>query len=285
MVDFRGKFIYINIYIYLQWNWEADFFSTSLCQAAENILSLLLGGSSESPRVLLSSGGGGGGLGASVSGVTWAFSPPHRGRVFSGGPDNAVEPLNSFVWLASIQACEPRPTQSAAIVTVRMLQQLCDRLQCYTAALSSSPAPLLCLSLYFHFFFLCEDPVILSQAWWLSSVPRPSFIFLIFCSSSSLPLSAMPYYSLSSSPARFSFFFFFDVTFSQPPAPHFLARVTLPCRSAVYFVCQIVLLLLCFREHGHWQETWKFTYADTGSLQAQTGTISFIMCLCLLDGV
>lgn len=212
MVISSGRFqreIHIYKYIYISpVKLRSWFFSTSLCQAAENILSLLLGGSSESPRVLLSSGGGGGGLGASVSGVTWAFSPPHRGRVFSGGPDNAVEPLNSFVWLASIQACEPRPTQSAAIVTVRMLQQLCDRLQCYTAALSSSPAPLLCLSLYFHFFFLCEDPVILSQAWWLSSVPRPSFIFLIFCSSSSLPLSAMPYYSLSSSPARFSFFFF-----------------------------------------------------------------------------
>lgn len=98
-----------------------------------------------------------------------------EGGVFSGRTDNTVKPLNSFVWLASIQACEPCPTQSAAIVAVRMLQQLCVRLHCYTAVLSLhllfSVQPTL-----FHFFFLCRDPVILSQRYDSLLYPSTSFI-------------------------------------------------------------------------------------------------------------
>lgn len=69
-----------------------------------------------------------------------------EGEYSAAEPDNAAEPLNSFVWLACIQACEPCPTQSAAIVTLRILQRLCDGLQCYMAVSSLSLS--LLLSLY-----------------------------------------------------------------------------------------------------------------------------------------
>lgn len=77
----------------------------------------------------------------------WALQPERPrlrrvrgGAVLRGELDNTGKPLNSFVGLASIQVCEPCPTQSAAIVTVRMLQQLCVRLHCYTPIRSPSPS-------------------------------------------------------------------------------------------------------------------------------------------------
>lgn len=116
----------------------------------------------------------------------WALQPEHahlrRTRVFRGKPDNADEPLYGFVWLASVHSCEPCPTQSAAIVTVRMPPQPCVGLQCFTAILSLQTPT---LSPY-TFIFLCANPVILSQHYTCNSI-LALLHFLIFYSSSSLP--------------------------------------------------------------------------------------------------
>jgi len=63
--------------------------------------------------------------------------------------DQITSHSNSFVWLASIQACEPCPAQSVAIVMLRMLHQLCDKLQCYVDFL-----PPISFKLFIAFLFL-----------------------------------------------------------------------------------------------------------------------------------
>lgn len=123
------------------------------------------------------------------------FTAAERG-VFDSRPDNTGEPLNSFVWLASIQACEPCPTQSAAIVTMRIRQQLCESLQCYMDIRSPSLFFRFCSpSLFTPSFFLCYNPLILCSMRTLFSVLRPSLphFLLLFLSSRALcPIALCP---------------------------------------------------------------------------------------------
>lgn len=123
------------------------------------------------------------------------FTAAERG-VFDSRPDNTGEPLNSFVWLASIQACEPCPTQSAAIVTMRIRQQLCESLQCYMDIRSPSLFFRFCSpSLFTPSFFLCYNPLILCSMRTLFSVLRPSLphFLLLFLSSWALcPIALCP---------------------------------------------------------------------------------------------
>lgn len=104
-----------------------------------------------------------------------------------------TQPLNSFVWLASIQACEACPTQSTAIVRLKMLQQLSDRLLYYMAI---SPSLQRSLSHFMLFLVLMCEPLIRLQ---LDDSP-PYFSCLSFpCFPLLLPSpSAIPYYAVLS---------------------------------------------------------------------------------------
>lgn len=134
-----------------------------------------------------------------------------------------------------------------------MLQQLCDRLQCYMAILSPSLSPSLSLApplplsrLYCHFFFLCRDPVILLQRddslLYLSRPSFPNFLLLFASPRVLCPITPCPPFLT----------FFMSLSCSHLLPILLLASFLLqPCQSAVYFVCQIILLFLCFREQEH----------------------------------
>lgn len=155
----------------------------------------------------------------------WALSPEpahlRRRGVFSSRADNACEPLDTFVWLACIQACELGPTQSAAIVALRRLQRLCGGLQCYGRSLF----PTTTLSFVYSVFFWCQDPLILLR--------RDDSLYITCPSCSALLLR--------------SWSAFFPITLCPPPPVRFMSLSCSPLSESRHSVSRLVSLPFVLR--------------------------------------